>query len=433
MRLTPTASAIARSAGWLAALWLIMLQAAPADHRSALILGEAPPEVAASFAKFGVPVKVERQPRRKYLLRSVGDFASRTPTNGTAIVYFAGKAVARPGGIALLAPDEKPDGAGVPVADLFAALVAGGGSRSQLVVVDGDEPLDPSGETLPGRCKLLVGGAEVLEKFLAAQPPSRAISPPDKFVLGKVAGDEWVNSRGTVFCWCPPGKYLAGSPPGTPGRFPEEELREVVIKDGFWISKYELTVTENPRSRSHKAPETTHKNQPLTMINHDDAKQMTWRTLSEEGRKTAGLPDDWQYSLPTEEQWEYAARAGTKTLYSFGDRSEAITQYGNFGDKSYYDSKDIFSNSAHRTLDDGFVKFAPAGSFKPNPWGLFDVHGNVSEWCLNGAIRGGSWVSRPGNCRSAYRDYFSSRNEQEFIGYRIVIQRTPPAVKKPKK
>lgn len=159
------------------------------------------------------------------------------------------------------------------------------------------------------------------------------------------------------------------------------------------------------------------------MINHDDAKRMTTRTLSEDERKNGCLPSDWEYSLPTEEQWEYAARSGTTTRCYLGDDLQQLPQHANFGDKSFYESKAIYSNPAHRTLDDGSVRQSIVGSYQPNPWGLYDVYGNAAEWCINTAIRGGSWVSVAENCRSAYRDSFSSRNEQNFIGYRLVIQR----------
>ena len=195
----------------------------------------------------------------------------------------------------------------------------------------------------------------------------------------------------------------------------------MVIQDGFWISKYEMTLRENLRNHP-RLTIAKHKNDPLTMIHLDDGKAMT-NTLTAEEAKADRLPNDWRYTLPTQEQWEYAARAGTSSRFYFGDDLQRLPQHGNFGDKSYYESKDIYSNAAERTLDDGTVKLAIVGSYQPNPWGLHDVCGNVAEWCIDTAIRGGSWVSLPENCRSAYRDQFASRNEQNFIGYRLVIQK----------
>jgi hypothetical protein len=381
--------------------FLIAATASLAEHRVALLIG---PEgdltaVAADWEKMGVDCRVLSELDSKKIKSTVEHFANYSPTAGSAIVFFKGEAKADEAGDIQLHGTK----GSYAVSDLLTALSGRGGSNSNLLLID--SPPLTFNSAIPDDCQIAFGGGDLLAKLLPATT-TKAISPPDRFVPGQKIGDEWVNSRGTVFCWCPPGKSL----------------------QGFWISKYELTVTENPRSRDNRPPETP-KNLPLTMVNHDDAKQMTLKILSEEGRKTAGLPDDWQYSLPTEEQWEYAARAGTTTDYSFGDEQSQLPDYANFGDKSYYDSLDIFSNSAHRTLDDGVVQLAPVGRYKPNAWGLYDVHGNVAEWCLNGAIRGGGWVSSPENCRSGYSDHFSSRDQQTFIGYRIVIQPSPPSEK----
>lgn len=162
------------------------------------------------------------------------------------------------------------------------------------------------------------------------------------------------------------------------------------------------------------------------MIHHDDGKHMVMKTLTDEARAEDRLPEGWQYSLPTEEQWEYAARAGTTNRFYFGDDMRLLPLHANFGDKSYYDSGDIYSNSAHRTLDDGVVRLAQVGSCLPNPWGLHDVYGNVAEWCIDFGARGGGWASVPENCRSAYRDHYSSRDQQNYLGYRLVIQIIPP-------
>ena len=257
-----------------------------------------------------------------------------------------------------------------------------------------------------------------------AEKGSQAIGPRNKFEPGKRPGDQWVNSMGLVFCWCPPGKYVAGSPEAEIGRYADEQQHEVPIPNGFWLSKYELAHSQTVAGRRGGNGIAQHKLHPMTMINLDDAKTMT-RNLTKSEQEAGRLPSDWEYSLPTEDQWEYAARAGTTTRFYFGEDQSDLPQHANFADKTYYDSGDIYSNFADRTLNDGALNFARVGSYQPNPWGFYDMYGNVAEWCTNQAIRGGSWTSVPENCRSAYRDSFGSRNQQDFIGYRLVIQKSP--------
>ncbi len=423
-----------------------------AEFRVALLIGgdgKGFASVAAGLEKYGFQCETSGELSGKELGRKLDSFASRTPTSATALVYFTGPVkAADSGGITLGA---------VPIGELFGSLSTRGGSRMNIVLAKSRDTPE-LGPHLPEGClfaytdlgSLTLGSTSAADLLAIIRPVGRslqstlpptatiggpgsvAISPPDQFVPGRKAGDEWVNSRGMVFCWCPPGRFIAGSPPGTPGRSPDEEARVVTIADGFWISKYELTETQNIRSKSKNSISET-KNDPLNMLHWDDGSRMVSITLTDEERKAGRLPAGWQYHLPSADQWEYAARAGTTTRFYFGDDIHLLPRHANFADKSYYDSKDIFSNYAHRTLNDGYVKLAPVGSFAPNPWGLHDVYGNVAEWCRDHAVRGGGWVSVAENCRSGYRDSFGSRDQQAFLGYRIVIQpNIPEAEKAPK-
>lgn len=425
-------------------LLLLLLAALPAraDYRVALLLADEGNATApAGLQRYGFRTEQSTNLPDKDLLRRIDEWASRTPTNGTALVYFGGELTTtkidgrtEP---CLLAANDRP----VPLRLVCDALSQRGGSRFNVLVTAAQRQAPLENEPPPD-CILSFGGlppldgrGDLLAKLRDRHgelPPgysitgsgSTAITPPERFVPGSQAGEEWVNARGMVFCWCPPGSFLAGSPPGTPGCYPDEEQREVAIEQGFWIGKYELTDSQNLRNRDRRSI-ATRKNHPVNMLHWDDGHGMLKR-LTEEEQRTGRLPADWHYELPNEEQWEYAARAGTTSRYYFGDEMTSLPRHANFGDRSYYDSGDIFSNAAHRTLADGFVRLAPVGSFAANPWGLHDVYGNVAEWCRNKAVRGGAWVSVAENCRSAYRDYYSSRNEQVFLGYRLVIQPASP-------
>ena len=144
--------------------------------------------------------------------------------------------------------------------------------------------------------------------------------------------------------------------------------------------------------------------------------------------KAAGrLPGWYEYRLPTEAEWEYACRAGTTTRFSYGDDPD----YSQLGEYAWYEN-----NSSKTTHS--------VGQKKPNGWGLYDMHGNVFEWCQDwfgnypggsvtdpqGAatgsdrvLRGGYWDSDAGICRSAYRDavYPGTLNDSHYLGFRPVL------------
>jgi formylglycine-generating enzyme required for sulfatase activity len=216
----------------------------------------------------------------------------------------------------------------------------------------------------------------------------------------------------------PAGQFLMGSPDSDPDARDNEKPQHQVKVNSFAIGKYPVTQAQyqavmgtNP-SRFQNNPQN-----PVEDVSWNDA-QAFCQKLSQITGKT--------YRLPTEAEWEYACRAGTTTRFYFGDDANQL------GDYAWYKG-----NSQQTTH--------PVGQKKPNAWGLYDMSGNVWEWCeddwhdnyigapkdgsawlKNGndnrsPLRGGSWYNVPANCRSAYRN-FTYRPDYSLIndGFRVV-------------
>jgi formylglycine-generating enzyme required for sulfatase activity len=174
---------------------------------------------------------------------------------------------------------------------------------------------------------------------------------------------------------------------------------------------------------------------PATWINWEAAMDFC-RKLTERERKAGRIPNEWEYTLPTEAQWEWACRAGTETKYSFGDDDSKLGDFAWFDDTSF-----SLKGNSH-----------PVGQKKPNPWGMHDMHGNVWEWCrdwyadkLPGerdpegietgterVIRGGCvgfWCFQAGEStyRSATRSPLNPSYENQHLGFRVVL--TPSGTK----
>jgi len=131
---------------------------------------------------------------------------------------------------------------------------------------------------------------------------------------------------------------------------------------------------------------------PVENVSYDDAEAFCHK-LSKATGKT--------YRLPTEAEWEYACRAGATTRYYFGDDASQL------GDYAWY-----FDNSQGTTH--------PVGLKLPNAFGLYDMHGNVWEWCEKGFMRGGSWGNYPAYCHSALRGNVNRRDSLNTLGFRVV-------------
>jgi formylglycine-generating enzyme required for sulfatase activity len=205
--------------------------------------------------------------------------------------------------------------------------------------------------------------------------------------------------------FCPPGTFTMGSPTSETGRGTDETQHQVTLTNGFYLGKYEVTQAQyqtvmNGNSEGLNADPSQFKgsNRPVEKASWEDAQIFLTRLNSIE--QSAGrLPNGWKYVLPTEAEWEYACRAGTTTAYSWGnDINSSRANYN-------WDGGGNDGNDSKQTVN--------IGQFSANPWGFFDMHGNVREWVhdwkanyLTGAqtdpegpasgsvrvIRGGSWI-----------------------------------------
>ncbi len=187
---------------------------------------------------------------------------------------------------------------------------------------------------------------------------------------------------GIVLVLIPGGTFIMGSPESEPRRQNDEGPEHEVAIDPFFLSKYEMTqfqwisaTTSNPALYS---PETAvGRNLGITLAHPIES--ISW-TSCKAILTRLGL------DLPTEAQWEYAARAGTRTTWHTGRRPRSLADHGNFADRRMREAGVMPGGPFETWLDDGYILHAPVGSFRPNPMGLHDVHGNVFEWCRDRAI-----------------------------------------------
>ena len=154
--------------------------------------------------------------------------------------------------------------------------------------------------------------------------------------------------------------------------------------------------------------------------------------------------EDRVYRLPTEAEWEYACRADSTTRFHFGDDEQKLLEYANIADAQL---NAIIPDLACLEANDGHLLPAPVGSYKPNAWGLYDLHGNVQQWCsdtfnlsmlnVTGAqpcipnpalkvIRGGSWRDEPNRVRSAARTGMTGTYPSIIVGFRVLCENPKP-------
>jgi formylglycine-generating enzyme required for sulfatase activity len=268
---------------------------------------------------------------------------------------------------------------------------------------------------------------------------ARSIAAQERSFRGTKAGEERVVD-GIALCWCPPGRFVMGSPATEAGRRGDENQVEVTLTRGFWAAKHEATQGQWTRvigvfpDRPPSAEFGIGDDFPAYWINFDEAERFC-DALNARLHRSRALPAGWQFSLPTEAQWEYACRAGTRTATSFGDTFDS-TQVNYSG---VWDDRTVKPTQGCRRV----------GSYPANPWGIHDMHGNVWEWCrdyyharLPGGTdpdlsvtkgapnrdgsysrvrRGGAWIEEGWTCRSACRLRYESPRRSDHIGFRVFV------------
>ena len=257
---------------------------------------------------------------------------------------------------------------------------------------------------------------------------ARNVLAPESLVPIEQVGP--TNFPGLV--WIPPGQFVMGSPTEETGRDPDESPQtRVIIPSGFWMGKWEVTQRDYYKVTGlNPSNETGDANRPVERVSWFEAMEYC-KKLTTTCESQGQLPEGFVYRLPTEAEWEYACRAGATTRFNYGEDKNALQ----LSDYAWFSR-----NSDSMTH--------PVGTRRPNHWGLFDMQGNVWEWCLDrwedslpggtltnsarmasGSLRvarGGSWLYDAKACRSANRDEYSPWNRCSDIGFRVVLSPLQP-------
>jgi formylglycine-generating enzyme required for sulfatase activity len=269
------------------------------------------------------------------------------------------------------------------------------------------------------------------------------------------------NGQHIKLVYIPSGRFIMGSVGGEMDELPMHPQR---IEKGFWMAEAEISNAQlrcfDPQHTSRHEDRIGYQfGRTCYDVNGDElpAVRLSW--------KTAQAFCDWlcektrrKVRLPTEIQWEWACRAGTETPFWFGEADADFAAYANLADKrteefaedtakgkyKYFEVVRIENPSRYeayipavKSIDDGTFLQQPAKGYTPNPWGLYDMHGNVAEWTrsiyqpypLNRevdtgrrVVRGGSWRDRPYRATSSYRLAYPEFQQVYNVGFRVIIE-----------
>jgi formylglycine-generating enzyme required for sulfatase activity len=233
--------------------------------------------------------------------------------------------------------------------------------------------------------------------------------------------------------WIRPGTCSMGSPEAEVGHNTDEEpMTQITLRLGFWMGKHEVTQSQYQSIMQVNPSFFKEDNLPVERVSWHDAILFCVR-LTERERAAGRLPVGFIYRLPTEAEWEYACRAGRQTPFGLDDGLNLSSMQANFNGQYPYGNASKGPNLGRTSV---------VGSYGANPWGLYDLHGNVWEWCWDsfgaypgGAVidwvqpqagrycvaRGGSWINDGRGCRSAARNRAEPSERLNGLGFRVVL------------
>lgn len=243
----------------------------------------------------------------------------------------------------------------------------------------------------------------------------------------------WLSrSMALKLVWCPAGEFWMGSPRAEFGRSPDEPRHRVILSHGFWLGQRQVTQEQYEAVMPQNPSYFRGRDAPVDSVTYSEALQFC-RQLTALAQGQNLLTAGYRFCLPSEAQWEYACRTGDEAPFHYGDTLDA--HRANFdGYRSYRAEKSPYRQ-----------RTCPVGTFAPNAWGLFDMHGNIREWCLDGygpyrvasgaavcdprgdcarygmVHRGGGWGSCGSQCRSAARGWHSPEIRSYYQGFRVAL------------
>jgi formylglycine-generating enzyme required for sulfatase activity len=229
------------------------------------------------------------------------------------------------------------------------------------------------------------------------------------------AGTPWENSIGMKLVWIPPEDVREDKS--------DRPIPRVAITRGFYMGTYEVTQKQYQKVMGTNPSGYHHSDCPVESVTWDEAVEFCVQLSAMEGRT---------YRLPTEAQWEYACRAGTTTAYFFGDDDKQIDRYAWTMENTPEFTPPLFFVTPFSVdpVDVSPQRPQPVGKKLPNGWGLYDLYGNVGEWCQDlyepnrpqRVLRGGSYEDDGRfDCRSDSRGRYSPDGRSSENGFRVIM------------